>query len=142
MRETTKLNVGIDEFLLNQFDRLIELKRYSNRSEATRCLIRDSLFRTRPEHVDKDDKEMVGTVALLYDHHGPAVSEKLTRCKDAYSKFITNVLNVHLDDQNSLEVLVVRGETQTINRIANELIRIKGIKNGNLVMIPAGDGLN
>ena len=141
MRESTHFTLCIDEFLLKQFDRLIEEKRYGNRSEATRCLIRNSLFRTRPEQVDKDDKEKVGTVTLLYNRHERAVSEKLTRYKHAHSNKIITFQHIHLDERNSMEVLVVRGEGQTVSRIADELIRIKGIRHGYLVMTPAGDEL-
>ena len=141
MRESTHFTLCIDEFLLKQFDRLIEEKRYGNRSEATRCLIRNSLFRTRPEQVDKDDKEKVGTVTLLYNRHERAVSEKLTRYKHAHSNRIITFQHIHLDERNSMEVLVVRGEGQTVSRIADELIRIKGIRHGYLVMTPAGDEL-
>ena len=52
---------------------------------------------------------MVGTLTLLYNHHERAVSEKLMRLKDAHSDRIITCQNIHLDEQNSLEVLVVRG---------------------------------
>jgi CopG family transcriptional regulator, nickel-responsive regulator len=145
MRETTQFNVCIDEILLKEFDRLIEQKRFINRAEATRSLIRDSLYRTVREcvnNVDNDGKEMVGTVTLLYNRQGRAVSEKLSRYKDAHSNRIITCQNIHLDDRNSLEILVIRGEAQTVSRIADELIHIRGIRHGNLVMTPAGDGLN
>jgi CopG family nickel-responsive transcriptional regulator len=142
MRESTHFTLCIDEFLLKQFDRLIEQKRYGNRSEATRCLIRNSLYRTKPEHVDKDDKEMVGTVTLLFNRHGRAVLEKLNRYKDAHSNRIITFQHIPLDDRNSMEVLVIRGEAQTVSRIADELIRTKGIRHGYLVMTPAGEELN
>jgi CopG family nickel-responsive transcriptional regulator len=142
MRESTHFTLCIDEFLLKQFDRLIEEKRYGNRSEATRCLIRNSLFRTRPEQVDKENKEKVGTVTLLYNRHERAISEKLTRYKHAHSNRIITFQHIHLDERNSMEVLVVRGEGQTVSRIADDLIRIKGIRHGYLVMTPAGEGVN
>ena len=145
MRESTHFTLCIDEFLLKQFDRLIEQKRYGNRSEATRCLIRQSLYRTVREcvnNVENDGKEMVGTVTLLYNRHERAVSEKLTRYKHAHSNRIITFQHIHLDERNSMEVLVVRGEGQTVSRIADELIRIKGIRHGYLVMTPAGEGVN
>jgi CopG family nickel-responsive transcriptional regulator len=145
MRETTQFNVCIDEILLKQFDRLIEQKRYINRAEATRSLIRDSLYRTVREcvnNVDNDGREMVGTITLLFNRNGRAVTDKLTRYKEVHIDSIITFQHIHLDDRNSLEVLVVRGEAQTVSRIADELIRIRGIRHGNLVMTPAGDGLN
>ena len=142
MRETTQFNVCIDEILLKQFDRLIDQKRYINRAEATRSLIRDSLFRTVMEHVDNDGKEMVGTITLLFNRLGRAVTDKLTRYKEVHIDSIITFQHIHLDDRNSLEVLVVKGAAKTVSRIADELIRIRGIRHGNLVMTPAGDGLN
>jgi len=145
MRETTQFNVCIDEILLKQFDRLIDQKRYINHAEATRSLIRESLYRTVRECVnnaDNDGKEMVGTVTLLYNRNSRALSEKLNRYKDAHSNSIITCQNIHMDGRNSLEVLVVRGEAQSVKRIADELIHIRGIRHGNLVMTPAGDGLN
>jgi len=142
MRESTHFTLCIDELLLKQFDRLIEQKRYGNRSEATRSLIRNSLFRPKSEDVDKDDKEMVGTLTLLYNRHERAVSEKLTRYKDAHNDRIITSQHIHLDDRNSLEVMILRGGAQTVSRISDEFIRIRGIMHGNLVIVSARDGLN
>lgn len=142
MRESTHFTLCIDEFLLKQFDRFIEEKRYGNRSEATRCLIRNSLFRTRPGQVDQDDKEKIGTVTLLYNRHERAVSDKLTRYRHAHSNRIITFQHIHLDERDTMEVLVVRGEGQTVSRIADELIRIRGIRHGYLVMTPATDELH
>ena len=43
MSKLIRFGVSIDEGLLKQFDELIELKKYTNRSEALRDLIRDHL---------------------------------------------------------------------------------------------------
>jgi CopG family nickel-responsive transcriptional regulator len=136
MRVTTHFNVCIDESLLRRFDMLIEQKRYINRSEATRTLIRNLLHLPEP-HMEKDDVEMIGTVTLVYNYPGKAVSEKLSRHKDLHRERIVSSLQMKLDDHRSLEVLVVKGEKQTVKRIADELGRIRGIRECNLAMSPA-----
>ena len=137
MRETTHFNVCIDESLLRRFDMLIEQKHYINRSEATRTLIRNLLHRPEPRHEDRDDREVIGTVTLVYDYPGKAVSEKLSRHKDLHRERIVSSFHMKLDDRRSLEVLIVRGEQHTVSRIADELGRIKSIRECNLVMAPS-----
>ncbi|RII31492.1 MAG: nickel-responsive transcriptional regulator NikR [Geobacter sp.] len=139
MGETVRFGVSIDAKLLDSFDSLIEHKRYMNRSEAIRDLIRASLVETKWEY---GDEEMVGTVTLVYDHHVHDLSEKLTEQQHTYHQQIISALHVHLDAHNCLEVLVVRGQARDVKRIADELIGVKGVKHGKLVMTTTGEELH
>jgi len=65
MSGVTRFGVSLEEPLLQQFDRLIHRKGYSNRSEALRDLIRESLVR---EQWDLGTAETVGTLTLVYNH--------------------------------------------------------------------------
>lgn len=133
-----RFGVSIDETLLRQFDRLIEEKGYSNRSEAVRDLMRDTLVE---REWGQEDKEIVGTVTLVYDHHTRDLSDKLTEHQHSHHHSIISVLHVHLDAHNCLEVAVVRGSAQEVKRLADELIGTKGVKHGKLVMTTTGENL-
>ena len=74
MSQLSRTGVSLEEDLLKQFDRLISKRGYRNRSEAIRDLIREALL---AETVDSN-KTVVGTVTLVYDHHVPNLSQKLT----------------------------------------------------------------
>ena len=139
MREVIRFGVSIDEKLLDQFDKLIDLKRYTNRSEAIRDLIRASLVEARTEN---GDEEMIGTVTLVYDHHVHDLAEKLNEQQHANNDKIISSLHVHLDAHNCLEVLVARGKACDVKRIADELIGVKGVKHGKLVMTSTGEELH
>lgn len=139
MGETVRFGVSIDSKLLDSFDELIERKSYINRSEALRDLIRASLVETKWE---QGDEEMVGTVTLVYNHHVRDLSEKLTEQQHAYHQQIISALHVHLDAHNCLEVLVVRGRAGDVKKIADELIGVKGVKHGKLVMTTTGEELH
>ena len=139
MGELIRFGVSIDEQLLEQFDKLIEQKRYQTRSEAIRDLIRATLVETRSAH---DDAEMVGTVTLVYNHHVHDLSEKLTEQQHAHSNRIISALHVHLDAHNCLEVLVVRGLAREVKQIADQLIGVKGVKHGKLVMTSGDEALH
>jgi len=139
MHETVRFGVSIDEQLLDQFDKLIEQKRYMTRSEAIRDLIRSTLLET---DAAIDDARMIGTVTLVYNHHVRDLSEKLTEHQHAHSNRIISALHVHLDAHNCLEVLVVRGNAFEVKQIADELIGVKGVKHGKLVMTSADEGMH
>jgi CopG family transcriptional regulator, nickel-responsive regulator len=139
MGETVRFGISIDDKLLKSFDLLIEEKGYLNRSEAIRDLIRASLVELKWE---KGDDETVGTVTLVYNHHVRDLSDKLTEQQHTHHDQIVSSLHVHLDAHNCLEVLVVRGKAWEVKKIADELIGVKGVKHGKLVMTTAGEELH
>lgn len=131
MGNTVRFGVSLDEKLLENFDQLIEQKSYMNRSEAIRDLIRASLVE---ERLGSDEQAAVGTVTLVYNHHVRDLSDKLTEHQHSHHDQIVSTLHVHLDAHNCLEVLVIRGMVREIRQIAYELIGVKGVKHGKLVM--------
>jgi CopG family nickel-responsive transcriptional regulator len=138
MGETIRFGISIDDKLLESFDRLIELKGYMNRSEAIRDLIRATLVELRWEG---GEEETVGTVTLVYNHHVRDLSDKLTEHQHTHHNQIISTLHIHLDAHNCLEVLVVRGKARDVKKIADELIGVKGVKHGKLVMTTTGEEL-
>jgi len=138
MGTTVRFGISLDEKLLNSFDQLIEEKSYMNRSEAIRDLIRAALVEERST---SDEAESVGTVTLVYNHHVRDLSDKLTEHQHTHHDRIISALHVHLDAHNCLEVLVVRGKVGEIKKIADELIGVKGVKHGKLVMTTTGEDL-
>jgi len=135
---TVRFGISLDEKLLQNFDQLIEQKSYMNRSEAIRDLIRASLVE---EKCGSENQEAVGTVTLVYNHHVRDLSDKLTEQQHTHHDHIVSALHVHLDAHNCLEVLIVRGTVQTIKQISHELIGVKGVKHGKLVLTTTGDDL-
>jgi len=135
MGNTVRFGISLDEKLLANFDQLIEQKSYMNRSEAIRDLIRAALVE---ERLGSGDQEAVGTVTLIYNHHVRDLSDKLTEHQHSHHEQVISALHVHLDAHNCLEVLVIRGAVRDIKQIADELIGVKGVKHGKLVMTTSG----
>jgi CopG family nickel-responsive transcriptional regulator len=84
------------------------------------------------------ESEVVGTVTLVYDHHVRLLNEKLTDLQHSHFHHILSTLHVHLDHDNCLEVLVVRGKAADVKRIADALISTKGVKLGRLTLASTG----
>ena len=138
MGELSRIGVAIDSDLLDRFDKLIADRGYDNRSEAFRDLIRDELLRKHSEH---PDAAVVGTVTLVYDHHQRMLGDKLTDLQHDSFRSILSTLHVHLDHDNCLEVIILKGRAREVTRLADALISTKGVKHGRLTMTSSGAGL-
>jgi nickel-responsive transcriptional regulator NikR len=134
MKELVRFGVSLDGDLLDSFDDLIARKGYTNRSEAIRDLIRDNLVGQEWDA----NKETVGTVTIVYDHHVRALTDKLTGIQHDYQHLIVSGMHVHLDHDHCLEVLVVRGRGSEVRKVADILIGTKGVKHGKLAMTTTG----
>jgi len=134
----TRFGVSLDETLLAQFDRVIARKGYTNRSEAIRDLIRESLVR---EQWELGADEVVGTLTLVYNHDVRDLSDKLTDLQHAHYKAIVSALHVHLDAHHCLEVLVLRGKAKELKSIADRLIGTRGVKHGTFSATSEGRAL-
>jgi CopG family nickel-responsive transcriptional regulator len=133
-----RFSISIPAGLGKQLDRMVTEKGYDNRSLAVADMIRAQLV----EHQQQfGDKEIAGTITLLYDHHKQHVQAALTDIQHDHHEVIISALHVHLDHENCLEVLAVRGNAAIIKRIADELIAAKGVKHGKLTVTSTGKDL-
>jgi CopG family nickel-responsive transcriptional regulator len=138
MNRIARFGVSMESALLERFDRFIDRRGYQNRSEAVRDLVRDSLVR---EEWEEGDAETVGTITLIYDHHMRELTEKLTDHQHRQHDAVISAMHVHLDHHNCLEVLAVKGRARDIQKMADTLISLKGVKHGKLSMTTTGKGL-
>src|SRR5271168_1257287 len=127
----SRIGVSLDSELLRRFDSFIADKGYDNRSEAFRDLIRDRLVSSA---VASGNALVVGTVTLIYDHHTRLLPEKLTDVQHESHAIFISTLHAHLDHENCLEVVVLRGKSKDVQKLADRLISTKGVQHGRLVM--------
>lgn len=137
MSQTIRFGVSLEESLLRQFDRFIVEHRYPSRSEAIRDLIRERLV-SREWAVGK---EVVGSVTVVYNHHVPGLNARLTDLQHHFCASIISTLHVHLDRDNCLEVLVVRGKSREVRMLAERLQSVRGVKHSTFTMTTTGRAL-
>ena len=135
MSTLARIGVALDSELLKQFDSYLDRRKYGNRSEGFRDLIRDALI---GEKTGDPNQPSVGTLTLVYDHHTRSLSEKLTAMQHDHTELVISTLHVHLDHHNCLEVLVLRGPAGRIRQLAEGIIATKGVQHGQLTMTAAG----
>lgn len=134
MSKLVRFGVSLESELLKQFDADIQKKKYPNRSEAIRDLIRESLV--KKEWVKGG--EIAGAVTLVYNHHRRELVNKLTDIQHDYHQLVISVQHIHLDKDNCLEIVVVKGKVNKVRKLADRLGATKGVKHTALTMTTTG----
>lgn len=135
MDRLERIGVSIDGDLLAKFDALIDERGYTSRSEAFRDLIRNELV---AEFSKSPNAEVVGSLTLVYDHHTRMLSNKLIDLQHKHHEAVLSTLHVHLDHDNCLEVLIIKGRSDHVRELADSLISTKGVKHGRLTISSGG----
>lgn len=138
MGKTIRFGVSLDSDLLEKFDKLCDDKSYQTRSEAIRDLIRKALVEREWEDAEG---ELAGTLTLVYDHHSSGLTQKLTEIQHDVHDVIQTTMHIHLDHHNCLEVIVLKGDAETIKKLGQKLISTKGVKHGELALTTTGKDL-
>lgn len=134
MTKLARFGVSLERDLLDKFDRHIRRMNYANRSEAFRDLIRRELVRREWE----EGEDVAGAVTIIYDHHRRDLVTKLMDIQHDYQENIISTQHVHLDHDNCLEIVAVRGRPDDVRRLADTLLSVKGVKHGTLSMSSTG----
>ena len=137
MSDIVRFGVSLEKKLLDNFDKLSKEKQYPNRSEAIRDLIREELVKR--EWVE--GKEVAGSITLVFDHHKRELMNTLTDIQHDFYQLIISSQHVHLDHDNCLEIIVVRGKPRGVKELADKLRATKGVKYGVLSIATTGEEL-
>ena len=138
MDKLRRFGVSIENSLITRFDSYIESKNYKNRSEAIRDLIRDALVE---EEWSKKNENVAGAIILVYDHHKRELVDRLLDIQHDYTHNIISSQHVHLDHDNCLEIIVVKGKINVLKNIASKLKSIKGVKHATLTKSTLGKNI-
>lgn len=128
--EVIRTGVSIEPELLQQFDRFIAKRGYKNRSEALRDLIRESLV---AEDIEQN-KPVVATLSMIYDHHRPNLSHRLTEIQHHAHSQVLAATHVHLDHDHCLEVVIMKGRSGEVKELADHMLAMRGVKHGKLFL--------
>ena len=110
---------------------MIKSQGYANRSEAIRDLVRKAII---DSDVKAEKGEVIGTLTIVYDHDVGDVTHKLMYIQHHHHMEITFTSHIHIDEQNCLEVLVVRGRAKDVRQLSDNIKAVKGVKTGELVI--------
>ncbi len=137
MSKLVRFGVSLEEDLLVKFDRHIQQKKYTNRSEAIRDMIREELV--KKEWTENQD--VTGAITLVYDHHTRELVTKVLDVQHDYHTCILSTQHIHLDHHNCFEIIVTKGKSQEIEELYQRLKSIKSVKHAGFMMATAGRDL-
>ena len=134
MTNITRISISVEESLLKRFDVLCEKQGYPTRSEAIKQLMRSSLIRdewTKGETI-------AGVITIIYDHHKSTILQKIVEAQHDFGEMVVCSQHAHLDHDNCMENIIVRGEVEKIESLHRKLAAIKGMKHTVLSMSTTG----
>ncbi len=132
-----RIGISLEKPLLDAFDKLIESKGYQNRSEAVRDLIREQIDH---EELADPDAQAVGGVFLVYDHQHTSLSDRLLKLQHNHLLHVITSTHIHLDHHNCLEIIILRGLVSDIQKLADSMAALKGVKLSRVNLISTDDG--
>lgn len=118
-----RFGVSIPKDLLDEFDKLVRKRGYVGRSEAIRDAMR--LFLSQADWEEKQSGN-AATLTIVYQHK-PSLMEKLIRAEHDAEAEVISTTHVHISQSHCLEVMTIRGERESIERLANKIEGISGI---------------
>jgi CopG family nickel-responsive transcriptional regulator len=138
-QELMRVGISLPENLLNKFDEIILQRGYSSRSEGVRDAIRSYIVNF--EWMSDVQGERVGVITIVYAHSQRGLEDNLTEIQHEFGALIQSSLHVHLDHDNCLEVVVLRGEGQDVRKAAERMMSLKGVKHVKLTTTSLGKEL-
>ncbi|HTV79983.1 MAG TPA: nickel-responsive transcriptional regulator NikR [Steroidobacteraceae bacterium] len=129
-----RLTISVDDDLADTFDRFMHEKGYENRSEAFRDLVRNALGSAGIQKGSA--KYCVGALSYVYNHHERQLASRLTNLHHAHHDLTVSTMHAHLDHENCLETVILRGRTDQVIPFAESVIAQSGVRHGRFHPVP------
>lgn len=125
-----RFGVSLESDLLDALDDLVDRKGLPNRSQAIRYLIRRNVVERKWD----DNAEVAGSIVLVYNHNRRDHLIQTIQARKDNLHLVLSLQHVHLNNDICMETIAVRGKARQLQGMADELIAIKGMLHGELVM--------
>jgi CopG family nickel-responsive transcriptional regulator len=129
-----RLSISLPGELLQELDEMVAERNLPSRSQMISELIRHELA----EHGETQDGVMLaGTLTLIYAASGGRVRNALAQAQGRFVKEVISSQHVFLENDQSLEVLLLQGPARRLNELRNELRKVRGVLQTRLVTTTA-----
>ena len=130
-----RLSVSLPAELFAELDVMVAERGVANRSQMIAELIRNALAehsaRERPETV------LAGTITLIYRAESGRVRQALAQVQTGFIAEIISSQHIFLEDDQSMEVLLVQGSALQLQQLCDALRKIRGVQQVRLVTTTA-----
>ena len=131
--QVSRISISVPQDLLRSFDEHIKRLGYENRSKAIQDAMQSLI--TESKWMCEKMGRGIGTIAMVYDHGVKGLEEELTDVQHQFEETICSSMHVHLDEENCLEIIAVRGNSGDVRGLAQELKTRRGVKQLKLAIV-------
>lgn len=130
----SRITMSLPQELLKALDDMVTQRGFDSRSQA----IADMIHQQVTAHKQKVGNDvMVGTITLLYDRSIANLQRQIADLQYQNLSEVISSLHVSLADNQMMEVVLVQGRACQLEKIANQLITLRGVITGNLQLLTA-----
>jgi CopG family nickel-responsive transcriptional regulator len=130
----SRFGVSLEADLLRRFDSHIVAEGYTNRSKAIADMIRKEFV----SDTFNRGGVIAGVITIFYDHHKRELVNRIMDIQHDHSGIIISAQHIHMDHDNCLEIIAVKGLCPKIKELADSLKSIKGVKHTTLSVTTVG----
>ncbi len=122
----SRLSMSLPSNLYRQLDVMVHERGLPSRSQLIAELIRNALA----DHGEEThpDALLAGTITLVYRANMGRVREQLVQTQHDYLKEVISAQHVFLEDDQSLEVLLVQGPATRLRDLCDALRKVRGVQ--------------
>ena len=131
--QVSRISVSIPSELLRRFDDYTERLGYKSRSKAIQDAMQSLI--TESKWMCEKMGKGVGAIAMVYDHRVKGLEEDLTEVQHHFEDTVCSSMHVHLDEENCLEIIAVKGQSRDVQDLAQQLKTRKGVKQLKLMIV-------
>jgi CopG family nickel-responsive transcriptional regulator len=133
-----RFGVSLEKSLLRELDSFCSERGFPNRSQAIRSLLREYMV----EKERTASGEIAGAVTIVYDHHKRTVVRRLVSIQHDFDDLIIASQHIHIDQDNCLEVIIVKGGMKKVQILCDQFRSVKGLKHVSLNTTTTGSGIS
>ena len=110
----TIISVSVPEKLLERVESFSKEQGFSNRSEIIRQALRTYISESK--NINELTGEIATSITIIYERE--TTKGQISEIHQSFGDIISTFLHAHIDEDYCLEVIVVKGEAETIRRFS------------------------
>jgi CopG family nickel-responsive transcriptional regulator len=111
------ISLSLPKNLLDKVDEYIRQQGFANRSEVVRQALR--FYMSESRRLDELEGKVTVTITLIYRRE--AKRSQITDLQHSYSDAVLTFLHTHVEADSCIEIIVAKGDAQTIRSLVQGL---------------------
>jgi len=121
-----RISMSLPSELLYQFNKSMTKVGFPDRSKAIQTALHS--FIDENDWKTEDDHSGAGAIVIVYNNHIFNQDTKSTQMQHKYIQVISSTIHIHLNGDNCLETIMVKGQAKIIKNLVKDLSQNRGIK--------------